>query len=405
MTKCGIDIIEITRIEEAVKKNNSFLEKVFSEEEIAYFINKGNSFESLAGFFAAKEAFAKYMGTGISGFKLSEISVGHNELGSPYLSFKGVRQTASVSISHNKTTAVAVVCENTTESIANPLKNEMKSLLPKRPEHCHKGDFGKVLVIAGSRGMTGAAVLSAYSALRTGAGLVTLATAETERAIAASFYPEIMTKGLASKNGIICAEAAREILDLAKDKTAIVFGPGLGQNREITLVLEELLKSYSGSMVIDADGLNALSKNPDMLKEKKCSVVLTPHPGEMSRLTGRTVDEIQKNRQGFAEEISKKYGVCLVLKGHDTVVADGAGLSFVNPTGNSGMAKAGSGDVLSGVIAAFLAQGLKAFEAAKLGVYTHGLAGDIAKISRGLYGILATDIADAASQAIMEILK
>ncbi|MBR5155862.1 MAG: NAD(P)H-hydrate dehydratase [Clostridia bacterium] len=404
MKNCGIDIIEISRIEDAIKKNPAFLEKVFSREEIEYFNEKGRNFQSLAGFFAAKEAFSKYMGTGISGFKLCEISVGHKESGEPFLSFRGKKMDVSLSISHNKTTAVAVVC-GTDDFIETPLKDEMKKLLPKREKNSNKGDFGRVLVIAGSCGMTGAAVLSAYSALRTGSGLVTLATADSERSIAAGFHPEIMTYGLCCENGIIKACALRDILKLSRDKDAVVFGPGIGQSNELIVVLEELMKNYTGKLLVDADGLNILAKRLEMLSEKTCKIVLTPHPGEMSRLTGLSVDEIQKNRKAVAWDFAKRYGVCLVLKGYETVVAEKDREVYINQTGNPGMATAGTGDVLSGVIASLMGQGLECFDASRLGVYIHGLAGDLAKNCFGEYGMVASDVMSKIPEVIRYISK
>ncbi len=404
MTNCGVDIVEISRIDSAIKKNNDFLKRVFSAAELEYYNKKSNGVESLAGFFAAKEAFAKYLGTGVSGFNLLDVSVEHSEGGAPFIVFKGEKQDVSLSISHDKTAAVAVVCGEKCKKDV-PLKDEMKKLLPKRPEDSNKGDFGKVLVIAGSEGMAGAAALSAYSALRSGAGLVTLATAETERPVAASFYPEIMTAGLSSKDGIICTDALKDIFRLSEGKDVIVFGPGLGKSPDIGLILAEILKNYTGVLIVDADGLNALSKNMDILMGKSCEVILTPHPGEMSRLCKLTIKEIQQNRISTAEKLSAEYDVCVVLKGSKTVVASKGESSFVNPTGNSGLSTAGTGDVLAGVIAAFAAQGLKSFDAAKLGVYIHGMAGDIAKESWGTYGMIASDVAKSIPQAILRVEK
>ncbi len=403
MTSCGIDIIEISRIEDAIKKNPAFLEKVFSPAEIEYFNQKGGSVQSLAGFFAAKEAFAKHRGTGLSGFSLCEVSVEHKSSGEPFLSFKGKVQEVKLSISHNKTTAIAMVCGKK-DSREPALRDEMKMLLPKRDRASSKGDFGKVLLVAGSCGMTGAAVLSAYSALRTGSGLVTLATADSERQIAAGFYPEIMTYGLKSKGGIITSLALKDILQLSKDKDAVVFGPGLGKSRELTVILKELLKNYRGKLLIDADGLNALAKNMDMLNERSCKVVLTPHPGEMSRLAGLSTEEIQKNRKEVAQDFAKRYGVCIVLKGFETVVAENGKGLYINPTGNPGMATAGTGDVLSGVIASFMGQGLDCFDAARIGTYIHGFAGDLAGECFGEYGMVASDVMNKIPEAINKII-
>lgn len=401
MTDCGIDIIEIDRIKKAVNNTPNFLKKVYSEPEIQYFVENGERFEILAGFFAAKEAFLKYRKTGISGTALTSVSVMHDKGGAPFVELDGVRQRVSLSISHGKTCAVAVVCGE--GDMTADIQHNLKELLPKRQSDANKGNFGKVAVIAGSKGMTGAAVLSAYSALRTGSGIVILATAESERAIAASFRPEIMTKGLACKDGLISREAGTAIVELAKNCNAVVFGPGIGQSNEIFDVLELILREYTGMLLIDADGLNVLSKNPEILKKKSCQVVLTPHPGEMARLCGVDIPSVQNDRQGTALRFAKEYGVCLVLKGEGTVVAGADGDVYVNTTGNPGMATAGSGDVLSGVIASLLGQGLSCFGAARLGVYIHGLAGDIAKEEKGTYGLVAGDIIETIPYAIKQI--
>ncbi len=400
MINCGTDIIEIDRIKDAVSKTSGFLEKVFSDDEIAYFRSNGERYETLAGFFAAKEAFSKYHKTGLRGFKLKDISVKHEQSGAPYIEFCGARQAVSLSISHNKTCAVATVCGNGYAVAVNQDAKKMSVLIPNRKNDAHKGDFGVVTVIAGSCGMTGAAVLSAYSALRTGSGLVTLATAESERQIAASYRAEIMTKGLPSENGIICGRAIPEILAAIKKANAVVFGPGIGQSEEICEILAEVITNYKGKLVIDADGLNALSRNLDILEQKTCDVILTPHVGEMSRLSGLTASEIQSNRKKCSEDFVAKYGVCLVLKGEATVVAAPDKEAYINSTGNVGMATAGCGDVLSGVIASLLGQGLDCFDAAMLGVYIHGTAGDIAAAEKGCHGVVSGDVAEAIPYAI-----
>ena len=321
MINCGTDIVEIDRIKKAVLDTKGFLEKVFDDCEIEYFKKNGERYEILAGFYAAKEAFSKYLKTGIRGFSLRDIAVDHEALGAPFIRFFGERQAVSLSISHNKTTAVATVCGNNLNGFDCNVAKKMSALLPKRQSDGNKGDFGRILVVAGSKGMTGAAVLSAYSALRTGSGLVTLLTADSERAIAASYHPEIMTSGLPCENGIISLDATSQIIEFANKSDAVVFGPGLGQSDSILKILQQLIKSYDKTLVIDADGLNALSKNPEILKSKNCNIILTPHPGEMSRLTGRTITDIQSNRKNCAQQFAAEYNVTVVLKGEGTIVA------------------------------------------------------------------------------------
>ncbi len=404
MISCGTDIIEIDRIKEAASTTKGFLEKVFSEEERSYFDGNGQRIETLAGFFAAKEAYSKFLGSGLKDISLKDISISHNEAGMPVIFHKGVKQNVSVSISHNKTTAVAVVCGEKPSVPRCDAFDEMRELLPKRNADSNKGDFGRVAVVAGSSGMTGAAVLSAYAALRSGCGLVTLITAESQRGIAAGFYPEIMTVGVSEKDGIISSDAAEEILDRIKNCDVVVFGPGLGRGREIRLLLKKILREYENTLIIDADGLNALSENKQVLKKRKCNVILTPHPGEMSRLCGLSVSEVQNDRLNTAKNFAKGYDVCLVLKGMGTVVATGCGEAYLNGTGNCGMATAGTGDVLAGMIGSFSAQGMSAFDAAKLGVFVHGLSGDLAKNEKGTFGLIASDVAEKIPQAIRLVL-
>lgn len=403
MINCGTDIVEIERIKKAAVGTVGFLEKVFADCELEYFRKNGERYEVLAGFYAAKEAFSKYLKTGIRGFSLRDIAVDHEPLGAPFIRFFGERQAVSLSISHNKTTAVAMVCGNSLDGFDRDTANKMSALLPLRNSDGNKGDFGRICVVAGSKGMTGAAVLSAYSTLRTGSGLVTLLTAESEREVAASFHPEIMTAGLPCENGVISLDAISRIIEFAQKSDAVVFGPGLGQSDSIFQILQQLIKSYNNPLVIDADGLNALSKNPEILKSKTCEIILTPHPGEMSRLTGKTISDIQTNRKSCAEQLAAEYGVTVVLKGEGTVVAALDKQSYINKTGNVGMATAGSGDVLSGVISSLAGQGLGAFDAAVLGVYLHGLAGDIAADEKTVYGMVAGDITDKLPDAFKMI--
>ena len=401
MLKCGIDITEISRIEKLMKKSR-FIEKVFTDKEIKYFNESGKRAETLAGMFAAKEAFSKCVQTGFRGFGFLDVEIGHDEKGAPFLKYKGKKTKLSVSISHEKTNAVAVVCGNDFDllKLENEDLGKMRELLPERAEDANKCDCGRVFVVAGSRGMTGAAALSAYSAIRCGSGLVTVGTAESERQILACKLTEVMTLGLPEKDGMISAEATGEILRYAEKANSMVIGPGLGRSYDMVDIIEALLEAFKGTLIIDADGINAISRNINILKKKTCKVILTPHSGEMERLTGIKATEIQKNREKVAKNFAEEYGVCVVLKGKGTVVANHDGRVVVNSTGNCGMATGGTGDVLAGVISSFAAQGMDAYDAAVLGTYIHGLAGDIAREDKGIYGIIAGDIAECLPYAI-----
>lgn len=499
--RCGTDIIEIERIKSAFNKYKNFAGRIFTEDEIRRFAENGCRFEILAGMFAAKEAFSKYLGTGIGKTAFRDIEVCHNADGNPYIRLRGVKSDASVSISHCRKYAVAFVTGNgqgvsqdgataadNNSAAARTLDNDltptahtadnnstaamstdgiiakniltgdsntacgntvdgssfkpcnapaadsdstpaapaadnlhisgaaqaprcggysraMSRLIPMRLSSANKGSCGRVSIIAGSKGMTGAAALSALGALRSGAGLVTALTPSSEQPILAVKLTEAMTVPLPHENGIISAAAADTVLESIQNADAVVFGPGLGKGRGILPLLERIVTEFTKTLIIDADGINALSSNIDILNRKKCNVILTPHPGEMSRLSGLSISEIQSARIKTAEDFADRFDVTVALKGEGTVVAARGGKTAVNPSGNCGMATGGTGDVLSGVVAALAAQGCTPYDSAVLGVYLHGLAGDIAAAEKGVYGLIASDLCGALPAAFLETLK
>lgn len=423
--RCGTDIIEIERIKSAFNKYKNFAGRIFTEDEIRRFAENGCRFEILAGMFAAKEAFSKYLGTGIGKTAFRDIEVCHNANGSPYIRLRGVKSDASVSISHCRKYAVAFVTGNgqsVSQDGATAADNlhisgaaqapsyggysrAMSRLIPMRLSSANKGSCGRVSIIAGSKGMTGAAALSALGALRSGAGLVTALTPSSEQPILAVKLTEAMTVPLPHENGVISAAAADTVLESIQNADAVVFGPGLGKGRGILPLLERIITEFTKTLIIDADGINALSANIDILNRKKCSVILTPHPGEMSRLSGLSISEIQSARIKTAEDFADRFDVTVALKGEGTVVAARGGKTAVNPSGNCGMATGGTGDVLSGVVAALAAQGCTPYDSAVLGVYLHGLAGDIAAAEKGVHGLIASDLCGALPAAFLETLK
>ena len=423
--RCGTDIIEIERIKSAFNKYKNFAGRIFTEDEIRRFAENGCRFEILAGMFAAKEAFSKYLGTGIGKTAFRDIEVCHNANGSPYIRLRGVKSDASVSISHCRKYAVAFVTGNgqsVSQDGATAADNlhisgaaqapsyggysrAMSRLIPRRLSSANKGSCGRVSIIAGSKGMTGAAALSALGALRSGAGLVTALTPSSEQPILAVKLTEAMTVPLPHENGVISAAAADTVLESIQNADAVVFGPGLGKGRGILPLLERIITEFTKTLIIDADGINALSANIDILNRKKCSVILTPHPGEMSRLSGLSISEIQSARIKTAEDFADRFDVTVALKGEGTVVAARGGKTAVNPSGNCGMATGGTGDVLSGVVAALAAQGCTPYDSAVLGVYLHGLAGDIAAAEKGVHGLIASDLCGALPAAFLETLK
>jgi NAD(P)H-hydrate epimerase len=276
--------------------------------------------------------------------------------------------------------------------------------LKPRAADTHKGDFGKVCVIAGSIGMSGAAALAGRAALRAGAGLVRVATPKSVLPIVASIESSFTTIPLPEDNaGRIAANAVNIILNLIPDNDCIAFGPGLGITQGVSSVLERLLEQKGLRLIIDADGLNNLSKINDWPRKNKADIILTPHPGEMKRLwTGLFRTTLPSDRQSQAAQLANKTGTTVVLKGKGTIVTDGEKL-YVNKTGNPGMATGGTGDVLTGVITALVGQGLSNFDAAVLGVYVHGLAGDIAAKKFGQISLIATDVIESLGEAFKKI--
>lgn len=269
----------------------------------------------------------------------------------------------------------------------------IQSFIQPRRAESHKGTYGHALVIGGSPGLTGAVIMSSFAALRAGAGLVTAALPESLIASAASGMAEVMTAPLAeTSKGAIALEALPAIENLLGTISVCAIGPGMSGYPEANAVLRFVLERAGVPLVIDADGLNALMGDTAILKDRQVPVVLTPHPGEMSRLTGRSIEEIQSNRIETAREFAADWGVTLVLKGNKTVIADPAGNIYININGNPGMATAGSGDVLCGMITGLIAQGLKPQDAALAGVFLHGMAGDLAAQTRGQRGLIATDM-------------
>jgi NAD(P)H-hydrate epimerase len=266
--------------------------------------------------------------------------------------------------------------------------------LPQRAADSNKGTFGRVLVVAGSRGMSGAAILCGTAALRGGAGLVYIALPEGILNIVASGNPCYLTVPLPEdEHGLLAAEAEAELLKRAKANDVVAFGPGLGRSQAITRLVSSLIAEPQVPLIIDADGLNALADHADRLRHRPAPLILTPHPGEFSRLIRSDIASVQARRQELALQFAADNELILVLKGHGTIVTDGRRV-YTNTTGNPGMATGGTGDVLTGLIAALLGQGLEEFAAAQLGVYLHGLAGDLARDDLGEVSMIASDLLD-----------
>jgi NAD(P)H-hydrate epimerase len=272
--------------------------------------------------------------------------------------------------------------------------NEKIKFLKDRKKDTHKGDYGHLFIIGGSPGLTGAVCLAGKSALRTGCGLVTIGIPGGLNLVIEIKLTEVMSLPLPETEDHYFSEDAydKSIEFIEKKADCVLIGPGLSLHSETKKFIKKLIPEIKKPLIIDADALKILSENLEILNSlKKEKPILTPHPGEMSYLTGLKIEQIQKNRKEVAESFAKKYNVILILKGHRTVVTDGKN-TYINLTGNPGMATAGSGDVLAGIIGGLLSQGEEKFNSAKYGVLIHGLAGDIAAKEKGEISLIASDI-------------
>lgn len=281
---------------------------------------------------------------------------------------------------------------------------EASAMLKRRPPNSHKGTFGRVGILAGSTGLTGAAYLTSVAAQRSGAGLVTLGVPQSIQPIMAAKLTEVMTYALPDDGtGYFGQMAGFEAVEFLKDKDVLALGPGMGTNKNVFEFIRYILDRIDISIVIDADGLNNIAGEGDILRDYGHPIVLTPHPGEMARLAGKSIEYVVRHPIECAKDLSQNTGAIVLLKGATSIVANCDGEVYINQTGNSGMATGGSGDVLTGIIASFIAQGYDAFTATVLGCFIHGKAGDMAAEDRGEVGLTAHDILDAAPYALKEL--
>ena len=264
---------------------------------------------------------------------------------------------------------------------------QVLKILPDRDKEAHKGNFGKILLLCGSRGYTGAAYLAAMGALRSGAGLVFLGVPETIYAIEAVKLNEAIVFPLPDENGALAEAAIPEILGRLSGKDAVLIGPGLGQTKGTLSVVRAVLENAACPVVLDADGINLMAAHKDIVRGRTAPTILTPHAGEFSRFGGNLSEE----RVLAAEKMARDLGCIMLLKGHWTVITDGSA-TYINPTGNPGMAVGGSGDVLAGMITALIGQKIAPLQAAACGAWLHGAAGDLCAAEIGQYGMLPTDM-------------
>ena len=274
-------------------------------------------------------------------------------------------------------------------------KNFVKRAVPRRPDDANKGTMGTLLSVCGSYGMAGAAILAGKSALRCGIGLEKLALPKSIYPIAAGSILESVFLPLhETADGKISRDNTELLLDEAKKSTAVLLGCGLSVCEDTRALVHSFIQTCTVPMVLDADALNCIKENPEILKKRRAEIIVTPHPGEMGRLCGLSAKDVNADRAGRALKFAEEYGVITVLKGSGTIIASPDGRAVLNTTGNSGMAAGGSGDVLAGMTAGLLAQGKGAFDCAAAAVYLHGLAGDFAAEKLGKISMLPSDIID-----------
>lgn len=406
----GTDLIEIGRIRRLMG-DTRFRERVFGSGELSQLAAHGFPAPSAAADFCAKEAFAKAMGTGIWSFRLPDVQLLRMEkTGKPFLRLSGSAQKLaagakfSVSVTHTEEYASAVVVA--VGPGMEPLLDceglrTLRTMLKPRAAESNKGDYGRLLCVCGSEGMAGAAAMSIGAALRCGAGLV-------EAALPASIYP-IVASRLAEPvftllhplpDGSLSADDKKVLSGAIFRSSAILTGCGLGKNASVAA---QVLKESTVPVVVDADGINYIAKHKYSLETCREPLILTPHPGEMARLLGTTAAEVQSHREEIARRFSSEHHVILVLKGAGTLVASPDGRLYRNPTGNPGMAKGGSGDVLAGMTASFAAQGIAPYDAAVGAVYLHGLAGDFCAAEKSQSAMLPTDLLDMLPKLFLKI--
>lgn len=402
MFSTGVDIVKVNRIREILDtKKDSFYNRVFTDGEIQYLKGRNNDARTVAGLFASKEAISKVLGTGIGKISWRDMEVFHDINGKPMVRFSPkIKEyltnlninSIELSISHEEEYAVAIAIGYGSTNYVFNIPEEVKGILPERKSDSHKGTYGRVGIIAGSRGMTGAPYLASMAALRSGSGLVYALVPESLEAIMSIKLTEVIVKGIKDDNkGYFTKNSISDILQKIKGLDGLVIGPGIGVDRYRTEMIKSILEEFNGPVLLDADGINCIAKEPDILLDRKAITIMTPHPGEMATFLGKTIREVQDNRIYYSKYVSDKYNIVTILKGNNTMISQKDKM-FINPSGNPGMATAGSGDILAGMIMSFVCQGISPFESSVLGTFAHGLAGDMAKEDKGEYGLTAGDI-------------
>lgn len=377
----GVDLVDIDKF-----SSKSNIRKIFTENEISHAESKVNTSESLAGIFAAKEAVIKAFGFNLYYILRKKIEIIYDK-SKPIAYINGQKSMSDVSISHDGSYAIGV-CSTNMHNI-HIIDQEVKNILPKRKSDSHKGTYGRIGFLGGSSGMAGSIYMASLSALRSGAGLTYILAPESIADILAIKAKEQIIRQISCHSYCYDDTVKNQILSASENLDVLAIGPGMGQAQDLHRLIDEIINNINKKFVIDADGINAISKDLNILNANR-EMILTPHLGEFARLSKLSVDEIKKDKINLAKNFAKTYNLVLVLKSNQTIITDGAKL-YINKIGNSGMATAGSGDVLTGIISSLFKR-LDAYEAAVLGVYIHSLAGDLAAENLGEESIIASDI-------------
>lgn len=377
----GVDLVDVDKFS---RKNN--IRKSFTENEISHAESKVNTNESLAGIFAAKEAIIKAFDLNLYYILREKIEIIY-EKSKPVAYINGQKSFADISISHDGSYAIGV-CSTNIHNIYS-IDQNVKNVLTNRKSDSHKGTYGRIGFLGGSPGMAGSIYMASLASLRSGAGLTYIIAPKSIADILAIKSNEQIIKQISCHSFCRDENTKNQILSSSENLDVLAIGPGMGQGKDLHILLDEIIKNTKMKLVIDADGINAISKDLNILNANK-EIILTPHLGEFARLSKLSVDEIKKDKVSLAKNFAKTYNLVLVLKSNETIITDGDKL-YINKIGNPGMATAGSGDVLTGIISTLLHR-LDAYDAAVLGVYIHSLAGDLAASYFGEESIIASDI-------------
>lgn len=377
----GVDLVDVDKFS---RKNN--IRESFTENEISHAESKVNTNESLAGIFAAKEAIIKAFDLHLYYILRKKIEIIY-EKSKPVAYINGQKSFADISISHDGSYAIGV-CSTNIHNIYS-IDQDVKNLLTNRKSDSHKGTYGRIGFLGGSPGMAGSIYMASLASLRSGAGLTYIIAPKSIADILAIKSNEQIIRQISCHSFCQDDNIKNQILSTSENLDVLAIGPGMGQGKDLHILLDEIIKNTKMKLVIDADGINAISNDLNILNVNR-EIILTPHLGEFSRLTSLSIEDIKKDKINLAKNFAKTYNLILVLKSNETIITDGDRL-YINKLGNPGMATAGSGDVLTGIISTLLHR-LDTYDAAVLGVYIHSLAGDLAASDFGEESIIASDI-------------